>query len=182
MATDISGSNQQTLDQACIELHRMVDAFKAKWLRDKAKHPDRYPDTMGDGDWFEAFLAEATTGEGLSTPEAARIETACIELCGPFKAADSKGVERSVSRITIDREGYIPDVHVWLDQDCVFEEELYDDEEFVSGVMAKLSEQGYEGPRFDRAELGMQTDRCVVLEPCSEFTEWAQARGFKLLS
>lgn len=56
----------QSLDEACAELHRMVNAFKARWLRYHAETPAHYPLSLSDGEWFENFLAEATCGEGLS--------------------------------------------------------------------------------------------------------------------
>lgn len=55
----------QTLDEACSELHRMVDAFKARWLLNHATTPEHYPLSLSDGEWFENFLVEATSSEGL---------------------------------------------------------------------------------------------------------------------
>lgn len=60
----------QSLDQACAELHRMVDQFKANWLRGRDAHPEQYPDVLPEGEWFEQFMSEATGG-GLDA-EAAR--------------------------------------------------------------------------------------------------------------
>ena len=56
----------QTLDDACAELHRMVDAFKARWLREHTPNPEHYPMRLSDGEWFENFLAAATGGDGLA--------------------------------------------------------------------------------------------------------------------
>lgn len=58
-----------TLDQACDELHRMVDAFKARWLRNRIENPDFFPMQLSDGEWFESFMTEATTGQGLIDPQ-----------------------------------------------------------------------------------------------------------------
>lgn len=55
----------QSLDQACVELHRMVDAFRAQWQQGHAANAEQFPLELVDGDWFEAFLSSATTGDGL---------------------------------------------------------------------------------------------------------------------
>ena len=62
---DPSLSGVQSLDQACAELHRMVDAFRTKWLVENAKNPEHFPMHLTDGQWFENFLCDATGGSGL---------------------------------------------------------------------------------------------------------------------
>lgn len=65
MSNASTPTGNQDIEAAVSELHRMVDSFKASWLAGHRANPEQYPLTMGDGDWFEAFLSSATTGEGL---------------------------------------------------------------------------------------------------------------------
>lgn len=78
--------------------------------------------------------------------------------------------------IFVNRESYIPDVYVDLGEE--YRGSLYDDREFIGEVMAFLHALGYHGPNFGRAELGMQGDTFVVLEPPKEFDKFITARGW----
>jgi hypothetical protein len=98
-------------------------------------------------------------------------------LANPTYAPDSQGRLWKIDSIHIEREGYIPDVYVTLGQSMA-DAWLADDGAFVGAVMKILARKGYEGPSFDRAELGMQSDRCVVLEPGRAFAAFAASKGF----
>lgn len=103
-----------------------------------------------------------------------------IELSGPCQIQDSRGVLHRVDSIWTARESYIPDVLVCLrhgaDDDDHHDDhedhDLWDDEVFLQGVMARLRDVGYTGPDFGRGELGAQSSSRVSLEPCDEFCEW----------
>jgi hypothetical protein len=116
-----------------------------------------------------------------------------IVLVGPAFIADQKGRMIPITQITIDAESYIPDVAVtidWkafikanpkldLDLDDTRDFALYDDDKFIAGVMAQLRNIGYEGEDFGRAELGLQSDDGIVLEPGTEFSDFAMTKGWK---
>lgn len=106
---------------------------------------------------------------------------AWIALSGPVDIADSTGRVWHVRRMYLEQEGYIPDLYIQLDSDQVCEHQLYDDGAFHKGVFEVLAGIGYTGRSFYRAELGMQGDGLVVLEPNNDFTEWAISKGYKLL-
>lgn len=99
-----------------------------------------------------------------------------IAITGPFTARDSKGNPWEVSGITIERQGYIADVSVHIAEDM--ENSLWDDEAFIESVMGELKRAGYQGGPFGRAEMGMQSDSCVMLEPCPEFADFAIGKGW----
>ncbi len=104
-----------------------------------------------------------------------------IELHGPFQATDKKGLFWNVTRLSINAEGYIPDVRI--DLDSSYEgEALYDDAVFIGQVMDKLRSIGFSGEPFDRAELGMQGRDYLMLEPSKDFREFALTRGWVDLS
>lgn len=110
------------------------------------------------------------------------VDTDDIQLCGPFVAISSAGVCWAVQSVGIEREGYIADVYVRLSSGAALDARLCDDRGFVGSVMSQLRTVGYTGEGFGRAEMGMQSDQCVVLEPSSDFGRWAQTKGFVLLN
>jgi hypothetical protein len=111
-----------------------------------------------------------------STPPAAQSNR--IELCGPFVATSSKGISYAVQSVSVDKEAHIADVYVRLERPAAREAQLYDDDTFIASVIAQLRAEGYEGPDFGRAELGMQSLRVVTLEACKEFDAWVATKGF----
>lgn len=89
----------------------------------------------------------------------------------------SCGSPVKILSIKIERKGYIPDVYVRV-QSPRDGRLLAEDETFCKGVMRLLRKAGYAGPEFGRAELGMQTENCVALEPCRSFYAFARSKGF----
>lgn len=103
-----------------------------------------------------------------------------IELCGSFNVKDRKGRDWPVKSVYIHQKGFIPDVYVNLNTAGAYDAQLYDDDTFIDGVMAELRKAGYAGEAFGRCELGMQGDKCIALEPCKEFWDFAATKGFVL--
>ena len=103
-----------------------------------------------------------------------------IVILGPFVAQDSRGIFWGVKSATIEKSSCIADLYVNLDRAGAWDVQLSDDDTFVSNVMSHLRGAGYTGEDFGRAELGMQGDKCVVLEPNKDFTAFAQSKGFIL--
>lgn len=108
------------------------------------------------------------------------VEVDVITILGSFVARDSKGRIWPVISATIEKTSCIADLYVNLDRSGAREQRLSDDEVFVDEVMSRLRAEGYTGEDFGRAELGMQGDKCVVLEPNRDFTAFAQSKGFIL--
>ncbi|WP_137917145.1 hypothetical protein [Hydrogenophaga sp. 2FB] len=105
-----------------------------------------------------------------------------IHVTGPFVAKDRRGVVWGVHGATIPGEGFIPDLSIHLDRSGAFEAELCEDKVFLGNVFEELRKAGYIGSTFTRAEMGMQQDDVVVLEPSGEFNLYAIIRhGFVLL-
>lgn len=98
-----------------------------------------------------------------------------ILLHGPTTLVDSARREHAVLSISIPARSYIPDVFVQFGHE-VQHLALYDDAVLVQGVMCLLRDRGYEGPGFDRAELGMQQRKSIVLEPPAAFRQWVTRR------
>ena len=98
-----------------------------------------------------------------------------ICLAGWSRTPLSTGNSRPIVKIEIRSRGYIPDVYVRFNSpvlgDC-----LFDDPKVIQHVMGVLRGMGYEGPDFDRAELGMQGRDYIVLEPGSEFRRFVVDR------
>lgn len=122
----------------------------------------------------------------ISDPDSDNTDIKKIVLCGPCAIQNKDGVSVAIESIYINSTGYIPDVYVALDPialDATENDEdlplnLYDDNTFIDAVMGRLRDAGYRGPKFDRAELGMQTDGCIALEPPDEFNEFALSKGW----
>lgn len=112
--------------------------------------------------------------EPLSPPTTAH-RPGWITLATDLRGRDRTGREHVVKRIEIEARAYIPDVYVRLD-DYILEDELYDDEVFVTFVNNALKALGYEGRTFGRAELGMQGRHFIVLEPPRAFAEFVAHR------
>ncbi len=110
------------------------------------------------------------------TPKGPWIELGEFVLM-PSRRAGEKGAFNA--KVRIDKSGYIPDVYVFLNRK--YKGPLYDDDETINQVMAFLKRKGYKGPKFERAELGMQGDKFIVLEPPRAFNKFAEKQGFKLL-
>jgi len=53
---------------------------------------------------------------------------------------------------------------------------LYRDSTFIANVMKLLKDLGYNGKKFGRAELGMQADEYIVLEPSKDFCNWVEQK------
>ncbi|MCW5631941.1 MAG: hypothetical protein KIT17_01260 [Rubrivivax sp.] len=98
-----------------------------------------------------------------------------ILLHGPTTLVDSSRREHAVLSISIPARGYIPDVFVQFEHE-VQHLALSDDKAIVQGVMRLLRQRGYEGPDFDRAELGMQRRNSIALEPPAAFRQWVTGR------
>lgn len=98
-----------------------------------------------------------------------------ICLAGWSRAPLSNGGSWPIVRIEIRSRGYIPDVYVRFNtpvlSDC-----LFDDPKVIQHVMGVLRGLGYEGPDFDRAELGMQGRDYIVLEPGRHFRRFVVDR------
>lgn len=87
-----------------------------------------------------------------------------------------------VQSLSIQTKGYIADVSVNLDRGGAFDADLADDDTFIAHLMDRLRQLRFVGRSFGRCEIGMQGDRCVMLEPNAEFTAFAVSKGFRLLS
>jgi hypothetical protein len=99
-----------------------------------------------------------------------------IVLAGYSRVGDRFGLPHVICRIEIRSESFIPDVYVVFDRD-VLALRLYDDAKVVAHVMGQLRLLGYEGPVFERAELGLQGRDFIVLEPPAPFRVFV-ARAF----
>jgi hypothetical protein len=80
--------------------------------------------------------------------------------------------------VTIDWKAFIK-ANPKIDLDDTRDFTLYDDDNFIAGVMNQLRNIGYEGEAFGRAELGLQSDDGIVLEPGTEFGDFAMTKGWK---
>lgn len=95
----------------------------------------------------------------------------------PFDVHDCKDRPWRICSMTIPARSYIPDVSIKIDRD-MSDADLYDDDTFVEGIMQALRGIGYQGRKFGRAELGMQGNSTVVLEPNDEFDRFVEAKGW----
>lgn len=98
-----------------------------------------------------------------------------ILLHGPTTLVDTARREHAVLSISIPARGTIPDVFVQFEGE-VQHLALYHDAMLVESVMRLLRRRGYEGPGFERAELGMQQRHSIVLEPPAAFRQWVTRR------
>lgn len=119
--------------------------------------------------------------DGVLRKAATAIPEESIILSGPVMITDAHGEVWPVKRMFIAKEGYIPDLCIQLDAYGAIDSALYDDDIFNKRVFGILANLGYTGQRFYRAELGMQGDDLIVLEPNTDFTAWAISKGYKLL-
>ena len=97
-----------------------------------------------------------------------------------IKLKDSDGTPRIVD-IKMRANSYLGDVYIYFKEKAVDKKgyHLMDDEVLIGGVMTYLKRRGYNGPVFDRAEMGMQENKLVILEPNEEFEVWAAKKfGF----
>lgn len=95
---------------------------------------------------------------------------------GQRQVADSHSRNWTITNVSIEKSGYIPDVSVNISPAMSHRDELFDDPVFIGAVMGLLREAGYEGRPFGRAELGMQEADCVMLEPNAEFCAFAEEK------
>jgi hypothetical protein len=91
-----------------------------------------------------------------------------ICLAGLSRTLSSDGISWPIVKIEIRAKGYIPDVYVRFNVP-VESAQLFDDPLVVAHVIAVLRGLGYQGPPFERAELGMQGRNYIVLEPGADF-------------
>lgn len=115
-----------------------------------------------------------------------------IELLNAVRVTDSNGNEWAV-RVSMDKSSYCADVRIALltvktpqgefdvkshisDNDSPAGFELCDDSVFIREVFKHLAALGYTGPVCGRAELGMQSERQVVLETGREFEQFANEK------
>jgi hypothetical protein len=98
-----------------------------------------------------------------------------IVLAGYSRVGDRYGLPHAIARIEIRTESFMPDVYVRFDRD-VLALRLYDDARVIEHVMGVLRGLGYEGPVFERAELGLQGRDFIVLEPPKQFRAFAECR------
>ena len=89
-------------------------------------------------------------------------------LASNFEVQSSKG-PIIVSKMYIYSEGYIPDLYIEVKEE---NRALWNDKVFIDSIMRYLKHLGFSGKPFGRAELGMQDDNCIVLEPNKEFQIW----------
>lgn len=80
-------------------------------------------------------------------------------------------------KVKIPKKGAIPDIHVFLPKADKFHE-YYEDASFLRATNKYLKKLGYEGPNCFRAELGLQSNKYVVLEPDPKFYEFAKSKGW----
>ncbi len=118
--------------------------------------------------------ATATTTEVTIDPPAGG-STRHILLHGPTTLVDRARREHAVLSISIPVRSYIPDVCVRFDREVLYLA-LYDDRSIITGVMRLLRNRGYEGPDFERAELGLQQLSSIALEPPVAFRQWVSCR------
>lgn len=108
------------------------------------------------------------------------IKTIC--LAHQSQVTDRNGLPHVITRIEIHAAGYLPDLYVRFDRK-VLDHALYDDSQVIAHVMAILRNLGYSGAAFDRAELGMQGARFIVLEPPRAFSAFVvHAYGWRDLA
>jgi hypothetical protein len=117
--------------------------------------------------------APATTEVTIDPPAGGT--TRHILLHGPTTLVDRARREHAVLSISIPVRSYIPDVCVRFDRE-VLHLALYDDRSIITGVMRLLRNRGYEGPDFERAELGLQQFSSIALEPPVAFRQWVSCR------
>lgn len=128
-----------------------------------------------------AAAIEISPAATTAAPAATDKSQGIISILGPFVASDRKGRAWEVDGAYIESRGWIPDLYVQLKGEGALDAELCEDETFIGCVFNQLRAMDYTGPTFGRAELGMQSDGHVVLEPCNDFTGFAIERGFTLL-
>lgn len=87
----------------------------------------------------------------------------------------SNGASWPIVKMEIRSKGYIPDVYVRFNS-SIAGLDLFDDPLVIQHVMSVLRGLGYEGPDFERAELGMQGRDFIVLEPGKEFRRFVIER------
>ena len=103
-----------------------------------------------------------------------------ITIKEDVKIKDCNGTTRVVT-LKMKREAYIGDLYIYFKERAEDKNgyHLSDDTVLIKGVMAYLKKRGYKGPKFSRAEMGMQGDKLVILEPPEEFEIWADKKfGF----
>lgn len=106
-------------------------------------------------------------------------DTERIQLWGSFVAHDDEGNEVPVQRIEIDAQSYCCDVHVVLEHRHESNLRLAEDASFLAAVHQALLAAGYPGREFGRAEWGLQSSHCIVLESTEEFQRWAMSKGWR---
>lgn len=81
--------------------------------------------------------------------------------------------------LIVERESVIPDLKVFCN-DSVQKHELYNSDEFNNAIFKYLKSTGYNGGKFDRAELGLQGLTYMTFEPYpdSRFEEWITKLGW----
>lgn len=62
MADDDRNDHQQTFGEAISSLMCDVEAFERFVERDRAANPERWPETMAEGEWFEQFMMFMSNG------------------------------------------------------------------------------------------------------------------------
>lgn len=103
-------------------------------------------------------------------------------LIGEGTAKDENGHEHKI-KVELEDSGYIPDVYVTLLSPHNKDHSFFDDTVFIRNIFLNvIRPAGYAGPIFGRAELGMQDDDFIVLEPREGFREFAESKGFKDLN
>lgn len=52
-----SHGQMMTIDEYVAELKRDADRFAESWKKNNATTPERYPNEMAPGEWFEQYLS-----------------------------------------------------------------------------------------------------------------------------
>lgn len=78
---------------------------------------------------------------------------------------DKKGQTLDIT-LAIYIKSYCPDLFVFH---SITDYQLFDDNVFINNIMKILKTLNYKGQDFDRAELGLQSSRYIVLEGNDDF-------------
>ena len=104
-----------------------------------------------------------------------------IDICGSFKATDSKGTEHTIKGIRIYDEGY-GIIDVFVDFAAPMEAGSYRDTTLVQQILNQLRKVGYSGPDFEATDPSLQERKMIVLEAPEEFCQFAKTKGWKNLA
>lgn len=52
-----------TLNEFCAEMRKDLDRFEENWKKQQAIEPDKWPNDLGPGDWYDQLLMFLSQGD-----------------------------------------------------------------------------------------------------------------------